>query len=493
MSAPPPRRTTTHARARRLAASLALLLALTAPAGGQEAGPLDPERLLRRRDAGPDPIQSGNAPPGTGGAPRIQRARPDAPLQDDLRLGGVYRTPRAGEGFRTVLFGAPVTVLGRDRGDILAVTLGGAAWHPKLGDTAAIPIGAFFGRQIWIDPGSGQTDRFVRFSFAALVNELDYAERVGPVYPTFHLETDYRRLLFGQEEYLADEQVEATSLEWGYGAGWLGLGWRRRVWPAHIDNEVILEAFYQAGYLYAERTDDTDPLLDVPGDTFFHGLRLRARLDMLERNLLELPHYGLAVGGDVELTRRDRWTSEGALSGLAPEPTPHSDTRDYLKLAGHLVLAGPVPLLTERHRLLLHAHGGWSPTGDLDRFSAFRIGGGPIPTESGDLWRVVFPGALFGQLAARRYAIATITYRYELFFFLFLHLRASLMYVEAPSLDERTGAIDFESELTDSYSVALTSGFLWSSQLHIAYTWGGGEVRGDEDAHSLLLIWSKSF
>ena len=418
-------------------------------------------------------------------------AAQDAPADDAPADDEPYHTPLAGEPLETTVFDREVSIEARDRTSVRAVTLGGAAYQPKIGDTLATPMFAVFLKEIWNDEQTQTTERYLQATLSVFVNDVEYAEDFGLVDAVAHLETDYRRLLTAGTEVIDGEEIEGTAMEWGWSSAWIGAGLRERIWPFNVDNEFRLEVFYKAGYYYFDRKDDLLDSIDVPPDTLVHGLHARLRVDMLQRNLLELPHEGVAFGGDVELVRRDRWPKFGQLYGLVPDPPRGRETRDYLRTWGYFVLAGRPPFLSERHRFMLRVQGGWSPADDLDRFSAFRLGGGPLPKEASDLPRVTFPGALFGQFISQRYGIATLEYRYELLFFLYLHFRGSVLYTRAPEF--APGGLRFENTFGYSASAAVTSGFVWESQLHVAYSLGGDVVRGGEVGHTVLLLWSKSF
>lgn len=438
----------------------------------EEAAEEEEEDLEPRAPLGPD-------------SPRAE------PPTSDLDSDDTYHTPLAGEPFETTVFDRKVVIERRDRSRMVAVTLGGAAYSPKIGDTVATPMLAVFIKYIWNDPKAENTDRYFQATLAGLVNDVELAEDFGPIDPLVHLETDYRRVATAGTEVIDGEEIDGTALEWGWSGAWLGFGLRERVWPFNVDNELRIEAFYKARYTYFDDKPDLLDSIDVPPDTFEHGIHLRFRVDMIQRNLLELPHYGVGFGADLEVMRRDRWPEVGQLYTLIPDAPASGETRDYARLSAYVVLAGGLPILSERHRFMLRLQGGWSPPDDLDRFSAFRLGGGPLPKEASDLPRVTFPGALFGQFISQRYGIVTFEYRYEILFFLYMHLSGTFLYTQAPEF--AAGGFRFEDAFGWSSTVALTSGFIWESQLHVAYSLGGSVVRGGDVGNTVLLLWSKSF
>ena len=80
------------------------------------------------------------------------------------------------------------------------------------------------------------------------------------------------------------------------------------------------------------------------------------------------------------------------------------------------MFAGGLPAIeSDKHRLITSIHGGIGK--DLDRFSAFRLPGRPTGFEWEALSLPTMPGVQFNELFPRRYAIASVTYRYEALFF----------------------------------------------------------------------------
>lgn len=395
-----------------------------------------------------------------------------------------YRTPLAGQPLHTEVFGYEVDVEARDRGRTFAVNLGATHVNIQGGDSSTTPIFAGYGKFYF-------AQRRFRLVTSVFVNSFDYAEDFGGPESLFHVETF--TIPFPTEEVIDGRSREETNLLWGDASAWVGAGYRWRIAPGEVDNDLRLGAYYTAGWEYHDRTDDTPDIERVPRDTFRHGLRLQLRMDSLRRNIMELPHLGVALGGDYELTHRDRWRDYG-------NPTIRAfrkeDTRTYHKLSAYLVTALPVPFLSERHRLVLQLHGGWTPPGTVDRFNAFRLGGGPIPTESADLARAPFPGAGFNQYPVEDYFFLTAEYRFELFFFLYLHLRGSLGIARVPELreDRPLDRLQFVRREGYALTVALTSGFIWDSQLYVEFDYDfTGGLRGGEGGSTVLVMWSKGF
>jgi hypothetical protein len=112
----------------------------------------------------------------------------------------------------------------------------------------------------------------------------------------------------------------------------------------------------------------------VPDSTFELRVRWQLRLDQLTRNLLDLPHRGYALGADAVWG----WRADSDAWGL-PGTEFHSgdEGRDYVQATGYVFAIGDLPFVaSERWRLFGSAHGGAGS--GVDRFSAQRVGGGPI-------------------------------------------------------------------------------------------------------------------
>jgi hypothetical protein len=390
-----------------------------------------------------------------------------------------HRTPLAGRRFETTLLGEPLVVEERDRGRTLALSLGATIYEPEIGETSFLPFGAFYGLY------QGERAR-LRATIAVFYDEVDASYRVaGPFEALLHLLQN--TIPFPSTEIIDNRKLIDSEIEWGSAEAWVGGGVRLPVEPGEIDSALRVQAFYHGGILYLERTRNTPPDLRLPPDTYVHGARLRVRHDGLLRNLLELPHEGLALGGDLEYGHRDRWRDV-----VTPISRFEADeTRSYVKLSGYAVLAGGVPFLSERHRLVLYAHGGFAPVGTLDRFSAFRAGGGPFPSETDDLYRHPYPGALFNQFPIGDYIVGTLEYRLELLFFLYAHARATIAYGERPTIE--TGSITFRRDSGRAFSLGVTSGFLLDSVIYAEAAYDTGALRAGEPGGSFLFMWSKGF
>ena len=156
-----------------------------------------------------------------------------------------------------------------------------------------------------------------------------------------------------------------------------------------------------------------------------YGAKLRGRYDGMRRNILELPHKGIAAGFDLEYTYRDKWADFG---GAPPNVVfTKSNTQDYTQFTGYVTAVGGIPGLSEKNRILVSYHGGTTDKSSVDRYNAFRISGGPLPGESDDLSRVDYPGTMFGLIPVANYNMVAVEYRRELTFFMYLHLRGTFL------------------------------------------------------------------
>ncbi|GFO55390.1 hypothetical protein GMSM_23970 [Geomonas sp. Red276] len=401
-------------------------------------------------------------------APAAARAEDPAP----------YRTPLAGEQCDIECFGKHYLVATRDRDNTGAVVLGGSLFLPDLGGHEFSPIGAVYWKHRW-------DDTRLRGTFSGFVNDINLAKSRDDLQFLWHFENT--TIPFTRKEIDNGGEVGGSALKWGNLAGRFGVGLRLPVAPSQVDNDLRLQFFYQVGYLYSQRVGETAPGVKLPPDTIVHGPLVRVRYDGLRRNLMELPHEGIAGGLDTEISQRARW-SDASYGG----PTlSENQTRHYLKLSGYLLAATGIPFLSEKNRLLASFNGGFTPYGTLDRFSAYRIGGGPIPSEADDLDRLVYPGAVFGQYPASDYLMGALEYRREIFSFLYLHLRGTHAWVRRELFSDPSR--NFDEGEGDALSVGITSGFLFQSEIYLEYSYDSGMLRHGTSGGSALVLWSKSF
>jgi len=393
---------------------------------------------------------------------------------------GEYRTPLAGEPFHTVFMGYPVDIAARDRGHVTALMLGGAFYTPEQGETSITPLGAFYLKRMWEESRT-------RNVISLFVNDLEYDRSFGNLELVTRFENN--TLPNGQKEVVNNQEIKSSDTVWGTVIGSLGPGLRYKVAPFQIDNDLRLQLLGKVGYFYARRTSDTGPNLVLPPDTMLYGVKLRGRYDGMRRNLLELPHTGLAAGFDLDYMHRDRWAD----FGTTPDALfIRAKTQNYLQFNGYLMAVGGIPWLSEKNRLFFSLHGGVTSQKSADRYNAISIGGGPLPIESDDLCRPNYPGTMFNQVYVSDYALAALEYRRELAFFIYLHLRETLIWAERAAVTD-TNKFLFKSSSGAATTIGVGSGFYWNSELYLGYSWDSGFIRNGKPGSSLILAWYKSF
>lgn len=400
-----------------------------------------------------------------------------------------YRTPRAGESLQgyVPILGITFEMPQRDRGETMAVSLGAAIYTPKMGDDAVIPFAAFYYADTW-----EENRRRLRMILAGLANFIDFFEGSW--------NQNGVELVLGFENYtiplpsclvVENTDLEDSSIYWGYVRGGIGLGWRTKVAPGHFDNAFMIQFIYEPTLMYFKETGDTADNYLVPPTTYEDRLHLRIRLDAMERNLMEMRHEGWAFGVDGIRGHRYHWRDHD-FNGSFKD----SDTRTYYHLSGFFTVAGGPDWLDERHRFIISIYAGLSPDGDLDRYSAPKLGGGPGGDESEALSRCPIPGARFDEFVVSRYFLASLEYRFELLFFMYIHIKGIIGPIRRMQLKEGLREVEISrNEMVGSIGIAFTTGFAWDSQLYIEYVHERGLLRGKEsqDGDNVMISWSKSF
>lgn len=401
--------------------------------------------------------------------------------------GQEERSPRAGESYTGTVFGKPMTVLPRDRTRVTEIGLG-FQWIPDGPEERVIvPSG---GLLLWRNTDGG--DKRFRAVLSGLYDDVRYWRAVSArspweVFATFENTT----LPFARSEYAEGERIAAEELNWGYVRAGAGFGYRRGIAPGQQDNAFEATLAYEPGYLYFSTGSDTETGFVVPRDTYEGRVHARARADAFERNILELPHRGWAVGLDAWAGWRSTWEDwGGSVSGIQSG----SRGRSWEAISFYAMGAIGVPgVAGERHTLLGSVYGG---TGhDLDRFSAFRLGGGSNAGDFETLTQPILPAAAFEEFYTTRYGIADLEYRYELFFFLFLTARGTLA-----RLDELRfrpdGTVATERSNFAAATASLTTGLPWGSSLEIAYSYNGqlhNPGEGKSGRGAIYVFWTKEF
>jgi len=126
--------------------------------------------------------------------------------------------------------------------------------------------------------------------------------------------------------------------------------------------------------------------------------------------------------------------------------------------------------MSEKNRALFSLHGGvMGQNKSSDRFNAFRIGGGPLPGESDDLYRPDYPGTIFNNVLVSRYLLAALEYRRELTFFLYAHLRGTFIWADQATTHAHN-QVGFSSSRGGDATIGIDSGFLWNSSIYLDYS-----------------------
>jgi hypothetical protein len=376
--------------------------------------------------------------------------------------------------------GKPVDIPALDRRSVSALSLGGVLYTPKQGSTSITPIGALYLMREWEESRT-------RNVISIFVNDLEYDRSFGNLELVTRLENN--TIPFGQREVVNNREIKSSDTKWGTVFGSLGPGLRYKVSPFQVDNDLKIQLLGKVGYFYAKRTNDTGPNLVLPPETMLYGVKLRGRYDGMRRNLLELPHTGMAAGFDMDYMHRDKWAD----FGTTPDALfTRRNTQNYLQLNGYLIGAGGIPGLSEKNRILFSVHGGATPGKSTDRYNAITIGGGPLPGESSDLCRPNYPGTMFNQILVSNYALVALEYRRELAFFLYLHLRETLIWADRAAVTD-TNKFLFKSSTGAATTIGLDTGFFWNSALYLSYSWDSGFIRNGKPGSGLILVWNKSF
>ncbi|HEU5181211.1 MAG TPA: hypothetical protein VFW45_10475 [Candidatus Polarisedimenticolia bacterium] len=423
---------------------------------------------------------------------KVDKSRCALAVLTFLKLAGQslaqeYRTPRAGEPYTGTVFGHQVEVPARDRTKATALDLG-VVWIPDGPDKKEInPFAAFF---LWRNRNEGR-QRF-RATLVGIYDDIrfDFQPSHGP----FEMLATFENLTppFDRSEYVEGIRISSEELRWYQAYLGLGAGFRIPLSPGNQENALEVALSYEPGYLAFDEGDETDPGFIVPQDTYEGRIHLRFRADALERNFIELPHAGYATGIDAFHARRAHWEDWGPTSG----PADGSSGQEWNAIRVYAVAAMPVPFAhSERHRLVTSVYGG--KTRDVDRFSAFHLGGGPLTADWEALSRPVLPAVALEEITSEAYGILNLEYRYELLFFSYLRVRGTLAQVDRVRFDDAGGTVH-RVEPMNALTLGITTGFLWHSQLELGYGYNFGVLRQREGRTeagdgAILLHWSKSF
>jgi hypothetical protein len=394
-----------------------------------------------------------------------------------------YRTPRAGEGFRTNVFGREITVQPSDRRLVTATDLGVAFYTPGADNSGVIPFGDIY---LWRRPND---ETLLRADIVGVYNDIFFSHALDYRRPfewvvTFNSYT----LPFAQYELVDGESVKSEELLWGYVRTGFGLGCRWDVSPGHPDNMLAVDLTIEPGFLYFAKGSDTAGNFVVPENTFELREHLQLRWDAFERNLLSLPHQGFAAGADLIQGNRFDWNNWGVNGSQSAD-----GGRNYLSFAGYLLAAGGVPGVdSDRYRLVGSLHGGIG--NNLDRFSAPRVGGGvqTMGEEYGSAWRPILPGSIIQEYFPKHYLVAAGEYRWEALFFTYLSLDASVGWLDR--LRQIGSDISSKNDVVSSLGARLTTGFFFDTRMQLAYNYNFSEIRdGHYGGDEIVLHFSRNF
>lgn len=398
-------------------------------------------------------------------------------LRDLDAADAPYRTPISGEGVRASLFGSPMTIDPRDRRSVTAWQLG-AVSTPGADDFTTQALGSLY---VWQRPDDSS---LLRASLAGVYDLVTWA-RTDPTGREVMVTFENWTWPFATGE-LSDGRVDdGAQLDWGYVRAGIGPGYRCRTAPFAQENMFATDLLFEPGVLYFGRGDRTAPGFQLPESTPELRLRWLLRYDAMQRNLLELPHAGLACGADAVYGYRvhsDAWGRAGR-DGM-------SANHDYVQATAYAFGITGVPGLSseqqERNRLTASVHAG---IGDgVDRFSAQRVGGGPDfrGSEYETTVRPWLPGAAYNEFFPDHYLVTSAGYRRELAFFAHLDIGGTFAWLDRDPT--RSGGIARENDTLTALSVRLSSGFIGRTLLQIGYAHGFDVVRDGERGGDQLTV-----
>ena len=392
------------------------------------------------------------------------------------------RTVRAGQAFRAPLFGGIREQAARNRRSVRAWDLGFAT-SPKLDDRDTLPLATVY---LWQHPDDATLFRGL---LSGVQNELFYARRFGASGSEWVAALDTFTLPSQNGEWLDGTIDDGDKLNWGYVRPGLGIGWRQMVGPRQ-DNMFAADLIAEVGMLYFGRGDDTAAAFETPNSTLELRVHGKLRFDQLDRNLIELPHQGIAAGADGIFGHRTNWDDWGN-----PATTQESAqrTRNFTSVTAYAFAIGGLPGIdNEHHRWITAAHVGIADS--VDRFSAPRVGGGP-ETRGGEYElsaRPVLPGAALGEYFPSHYALVYAGYRFEPVFYAFVDAGVTFGQLDRDHLgtNTRTRSTDTVTAL----SVRLSTGFFGNTRVQLLTAYGFDTIRqGESGAYSVVLQFSGYF
>lgn len=404
--------------------------------------------------------------------------RTNLPYLDSEALN--YRTPRAGEGFKTRVFGEDLAVPARDLRSVTGWKLGAQIETPKPDDRLALPAAALY---LWRHPDDRH---LLRGEVTGVYNNLFWSVKpdgwgdfeAGLSFNNFTLPSTWNEVYDG----IKDTREE---IFWGYIRPGLSIGYRQALDTGHQDNMWQLNYILEPGYFYSGRDNQTAAHMILPKSTFELRNRLVFRYDHIERNILSLPHEGFAIGSDFTYSYRANWADWGT-----PENTFRKhDGQHYVSFNAYAVGATDVPFLnSDRHKIV-----SWLTAGvghNLDRFSATRVGGGPnaMGMEYGSSAMPILPGTSIWEFYPDSYAIGSLEYRYELSWFTYLTAHGGVGYLN-PLRPTGTNALKESNELYPWLGARLSTGFFFDTMLMIDYSHSFNLVNAGNRGGNEIMFW----
>lgn len=391
-----------------------------------------------------------------------------------------YRTPLAGEGFTTAVFGEAVTVSKRDLRSTNAWKLGAQFTTPEAENRLALPAGALF---FWRNPDERH---LLRAEVAGVYNNIFWSTKpegwgdfeIGFTFNNFTIPSTWNEVYDG---VILDQE----NIYWGNVRPGLTIGYRKALEGGEQDNMWQLSYILEPGYFYSGRDGVTAKNMVLPKSTFELRNRLIFRYDDMRRNILSLPHRGFAVGADFVYGLRANWRDWGT-----PENTfRKQDGQHYVNFGAYAVAAGDLPFSnSDRHRIVSWMHAGVGH--NLDRFSATRIGGGPnaMGMEYSASAMPVLPGTSIWEYYPEHYAIAALEYRYELAWFSYLTAHGGLGYLN-PLRPGSNNGLQRSNELMPWLGARVSSGFIGDTMLMLDYAYNFNIVNKDQRGASEIMLW----
>ena len=376
---------------------------------------------------------------------------------------------------------APPAAEADDGSKVSYVSLG-AVFPKGLGGD---PLGALY---LWRAPVSGES-RF-RAQVTGIANEVRQDRRIGPDGNLAWVATlDSLTLPWDQAETVQGTEVRPGELRWGQARVGGGFALHGPLGPRESYNGLDGALTLEAGALYFARGSETAAGYVLPTDTFEGRLHFRFRADALSRNDLALPVQGWSVGADGNWGVRNRWDPWG-------DPSAGLETggRTWLAASVFATAAFGIPGLPERHRLISSVHAGVGS--GLDRFSAFRLGGGSTWGDFETLSHAIVPAAGMDEFSTSRYATADLEYRVGLLPFVFLQLRGTLAWVDSPVFV--AGGTATRTGTFPAVTAGATTGLPWDSALELAWSWNfglenAGEGGPTKGRSGILVMLTKVF